>query len=257
MSAAAAVTPKIVSQKEWMAAHKGHLEKEKLLTRLRDDLSRERRSLPWVKVQKNYLFEGANGKETLDSLFEGRSQLIVYHFMFGPEWEEGCPSCSLVADHIAPSAVHLAQRDVTLVAVARASWSRLEPFQARMGWRLKFVSSYGSDFNRDYHVFFTAEETANSTTYYNFATTPFPAEEAPGLSVFYKDETGDIFHTFSAYGRGGEPLLGVYHLLDLTPKGRNEEGLSFPMSWVRHHDRYPDAQKAVVNGCCTHEKEPQ
>jgi predicted dithiol-disulfide oxidoreductase (DUF899 family) len=230
----------VVSREEWLEARKAHLAKEKELTRRRDALSRQRRELPWVKVEKNYVFDGPQGKKTLADLFDGRSQLIVYHFMFGPEWEEGCPSCSFLADHIDGALVHLAHRDVTLLAVSRAPLPRIAAFKKRMGWRFTWVSSYGSDFNYDYHVSFTKDEMAKGTVYYNYDMGAYPSEEAHGTSVFYKDATGDIFHTYSSYARGCEVLLGVYHYLDLVPKGRDEDGLAFSMAWVRHHDRYGD-----------------
>jgi predicted dithiol-disulfide oxidoreductase (DUF899 family) len=229
---------KVVSREEWLKARKAHLTKEKEFTRLRDELSRQRRELPWVKVEKKYIFDGSDGKETLASLFDGRAQLVVYHFMFGPDWKEGCPSCSMAADHFDGSVIHLAQRDVTLVAVSRAPLSQIQAFQKRMGWRFQWVSSYGNDFNRDYHVSFTKDEMAKGNCY-NFDTSGFPSEEAPGLSVFCKDAVGNIFHTYSTYGRGLEELLGPYTFLDRVPKGRDEAAMSpHPMAWVRHHDRY-------------------
>jgi predicted dithiol-disulfide oxidoreductase (DUF899 family) len=230
--------PRIVSRDEWLAARKQFLSKEKELTRLRDRLSAARRELPWVKVDKPYLFEGPNGKETLAELFEGRSQLVVYHFMFGPGWEQGCPSCSWAADNIDGNVVHLNARDVTPVVVSRAPLPQIKAFQKRMGWRFKWVSSYGNDFNYDYHVSFTAEEIAQGDVYYNYGPNGFPSEEAPGISVFCKNGSGDVFHTYSAYARGAEPLLGAYYVLDAVPKGRDEAGLPFTMAWVRHHDRY-------------------
>ena len=230
--------PKIVSQDEWVAARKQLLSKEKEFTRLRDKLSAERRELPWVKVKKNYVFDGPKGKEVLADLFDGRSQLIVYHFMFGPEWKEGCPSCSFLADHIDGAAVHLAQRDVTLLAVSRAPLSHIETFKKRMGWRFKWVSSYGNDFNSDYHVSFTKDEMAKGKVYYNYDMHEFPSEEGPGASVFYKDGSGDIFHSYSSYARGLDMLVGAYNYLDLVPKGRDEAELPWTMAWVRHHDKY-------------------
>jgi predicted dithiol-disulfide oxidoreductase (DUF899 family) len=237
---------KIVSQDEWTAARMELLAKEKEFTRLRDELSRRQRDLPWVKVDKGYVFDGPSGKETLADLFDGRSQLIVYHFMFGPEWEAGCPSCSMVADNFDGVFTHLAQRDVTALAVSRAKLSQIEAFKKRLGWRFKWVSSFESDFNFDYHVSFTKEEVAKGSMYYNYGVNPFPQDEGPGISVFYKDGAGDIFHTYSSYGRGPEPILGVYYFLDIAPKGRDEDGLSFPMAWVRHHDRYTDARPVTI-----------
>ena len=229
----------IVSPENWVAMRKELLKKEKEFTQLGDQLSAEKRKLPWVKVGKEYVFDGPDGKETLADLFSGRSQLVVYHFMFGPEWEEGCPTCSLVADNFDGNVVHLAHRDVTLAVVSCARLPQIEAFKKRMGWRFKWVSSYGSDFNHDYRVSFTNEEMVNGR-YYNYDTSGFPREEAPGISVFYKDETGDVFHTYSSYARGPEFLIGAYSYLDLVPKGRDENALPFTMAWIRHHDRYTD-----------------
>jgi predicted dithiol-disulfide oxidoreductase (DUF899 family) len=248
-----AVNHKVVPEAEWVEAHKAFLAKEKELTRQRDALSRQRRELPWVRVDKEYAFDGPKGRRTLAELFDGRSQLVVYHFMFGPEWVEGCPSCSMAADHMDSSLAHLVQRDVTLVAVSRAPLNKIEAFQKRMGWSFPWLSSYDTDFNRDYHVSFTKEEMANSKTYYNFGTREFPADEAPGLSVFYKDTNGDVFHTYSSYARGAEWLLGAYSYLDLVPKGRDEGKLPFPMAWVRHHDRYDPQPAVIASSCCSTE----
>ena len=231
---------KIVTQEEWLVARKAHLAKEKELTRLRDRLSAERRELPWVKVEKSYVFDGPDGQETLPELFGGKSQLLVYHFMFGPDWEQGCPSCSYLADHIDGANLHLPQRDVTLLAVSRAPLPQIEAFKQRMGWRFRWVSSYGNDFNQDYHVSFTPDEMAQGEVYYNYGMTEFPSEEAPGISAFYKDPGGAIFHTYSAYARGLDMLVGAYNYLDLVPKGRDEAGLPWTMAWVRHHDRYEE-----------------
>ena len=231
---------RIVSREEWLAARKQHLSKEKEFTRLRDELSRQRRELPWVRVEKRYVFDAPDGQETLAELFDGRSQLIVVHFMFGPGWEEGCKSCSFRADHLDGALVHLAHRDVTLVVVSRAPLTQIEAFKKRMGWRFKWVSSYGTDFNFDFHVSFTKDDMAKGKVYYNYDMREFGSEEAPGTSVFYKDETGDIFHTYSSYARGNDMLIGAYNYLDLVPKGRDEDALAFTMAWVRHHDRYGD-----------------
>ena len=232
---------RIVSRDEWLAARKAHLAREKEFTRLRDRLSAERRALPWVKVEKPYAFDGPEGKETLADLFAGRSQLLVYHFMLGPGWEEGCKSCSFLADHIDGSVIHLAHRDVALVVVSRAPLAKIAAFKKRMGWRFKWVSSYGSDFNRDYHVSFTKDDVAKGKTYYNYQVRESSSEgEAPGVSVFYQDGTGTIFHTYSAYARGLDMLVGAYNYLDLVPKGRDEDSLPFTMDWLRHHDRYGD-----------------
>ena len=229
---------RIVSQADWLVARKRLLSREKEFTRLRDQLSAERRELPWVRVEKEYVFEGPAGKETLADLFEGRSQLMVYHFMFGPGWEQGCPSCSFVSDHIDGANWHLPHRDVTLLAVSRAPLPEIQAFRKRMGWRFKWVSSYGNDFNRDYHVSFTPDEMAKGKVYYNYEDTEFSSEEAPGISIFYRDPSGAIFHTYSAYARGLDMLIGAYNYLDLAPKGRDEAALPWTMAWVRHHDRY-------------------
>jgi len=229
---------KVVSPAEWLAARKELLRKEKESTRLRDDISRQRRELPWEKVEKEYMFDGPNGKESLGDLFRGKTQLIVYHFMFGPEWAEGCPSCSFLADHFDRSVPHLAARDVRLVAVSRAPLPKIEAFKKRMGWQFNWLSSYGNDFNCDYHVSVTPEEKATGQTYYNYAIQKFPSEERPGASVFYKDGDGKVFHTYSTYGRGLDILIGAYNWLDMAPKGRDEEGLPHGMAWVRHHDKY-------------------
>jgi predicted dithiol-disulfide oxidoreductase (DUF899 family) len=230
---------KVVSREEWLEARKAHLAKEKELTQLRDQLSAELRNLPWVKVEKNYVFDGPNGKETLADLFGGRSQLIVYHFMLGPGWKEGCVGCSFLSDHIDGALVHLEHHDVTYVAVSRAPLPEINAFKQRMGWRFKWVSSYNSDFNYDFHVSFTKDEIARGEVYYNYDLRPFQSEEMSGRSVFYKDANGGIFHTYSSYARGGDMFLGTYVLLDITPKGRNETGPNHDLSdWVRHHDRY-------------------
>jgi predicted dithiol-disulfide oxidoreductase (DUF899 family) len=231
---------RVVSQEDWLAARRQLLRKEKEFTRLRDQLSAERRELPWRSVDRDYVFDGPDGKETLADLFDGRSQLMVYHFMFGPGWEQGCPSCSFLSDHIDAANWHLPQRDVTLLAVSRAPLSEIEAFKQRMGWHFKWVSSYGNDFNRDYHVSFTPEEMAQGEVYYNYGMTEFPSEEAPGISIFYKDPSGAVFHTYSAYARGLDMLVGAYNYLDLAPKGRDEAALPWTMAWVRHHDRYGD-----------------
>jgi predicted dithiol-disulfide oxidoreductase (DUF899 family) len=230
----------VVSREEWLVARKAHLAREKEYTRLRDELSRERRDLPWVKVEKQYMFDGPDGRETIADLFEGRSQLIVYHFMFGPEWKEGCPGCSFLADHIDGANLHLAHHDVSLVAVSRAPWPEFEGFKKRMGWRFKWVSSHGSDFNFDYHVSSNENDIAVGKHYYNYEVCNGPGGERPGISVFYRDEA-DIFHTYSSFARGGDLLIGAYNYLDLTPKGRNEDDVQ---DWVRHHDRYGSDARA-------------
>jgi predicted dithiol-disulfide oxidoreductase (DUF899 family) len=230
--------PRIASQPEWLALRKQLLEKEKQLTHLHDELARERQALPWVRVDKSYQFQGPNGKLSLSELFGQKSQLLVYHFMFGPGWREGCPSCSLFSDQFDGLTAHLAARDVALAAISRAPYSEIAPFKARMGWRFPWVSSFDTDFNRDYHVYFSKEEVNSGTSYYNFGPNGFPSEEGPGISVFAKDSEGQLFHTYSTYARGPEDMMSLYRLLDIVPKGRDEEGLPWPMAWVRHHDRY-------------------
>jgi predicted dithiol-disulfide oxidoreductase (DUF899 family) len=229
---------RIANQGEWIEARKKLLAKEKEFTRLRDELSTQRRELPWVKIEKEYSFDTPTGKQTLSDLFEGKSQLIIYHFMFGPGWKEGCPSCSFVSDHIDGSVVHLANRDVTLIAVSRAPLAEIEVFKKRMGWKFKWVSSYESDFNFDFNVSFSGEDIANGEVYYNYHKQKIGSEELPGVSVFYKNRTGEIFHTYSSYERGLDLLIGAYNYLDLVPKGRDEENLPHSMAWVRHHDKY-------------------
>jgi predicted dithiol-disulfide oxidoreductase (DUF899 family) len=247
MSTRTVDNPKIVSREEWLVARKKLLAREKQLTRERDAVAAERRQLPWVKVEKNYVFDSPSGKKTLADLFDGKSQLIVYHLMFGPEWQEACPSCSFNMDHTDPALVHLAQRDVSFAAVSRAPISKIEAFKKRMGWKFNWVSSYGSDFNYDYHVSFRPEQLAKGKVEFNFELLEFPSEEAPGISVFYKDEEGNIFHTYSAYARGTETTMNTYNYLDYIPKGRDEDGLAFTMSWLRHHDRYDTGKLADAN----------
>jgi predicted dithiol-disulfide oxidoreductase (DUF899 family) len=231
---------KVVSESEWLAARKELLVAEKEFSRQRDALSAKRRAMPWVKVEKNYLFDGPHGKESLSDLFRGKSQLIVYHFMLAPGWEEGCRSCSYLGDHFDGPQAHLDARDVTFTAVSRAPLPQIEAFKKRMGWRFKWVSSNSSDFNFDYHVSFHQDARSEGKVDYNYGLREFPSEEAPGLSVFYKNAAGEVFHTYSTYARGLDILLGAYNFLDLTPKGRDEQGLAFSMSWVRHHDRYEE-----------------
>jgi predicted dithiol-disulfide oxidoreductase (DUF899 family) len=230
----------VVSRAAWLAARTALLAKEKEFTRLRDELSRQRRELPWVRVDKPYVFAGPRGEETLADLFEKRSQLIVYHFMFSPEWDEGCKHCSFWADNFNGIGVHLNHRDVTFVAVSRAPLAKIEPFKKRMGWSFKWVSSCQNDFNYDYHVSFTPEEIQRGVAFHNYAWTKVDLTDHVGISVFYKDESGAIFHTYSCYSRGVDMLNGAYHYLDLVPKGRDEDGLQFTQAWVRYHDRYED-----------------
>jgi predicted dithiol-disulfide oxidoreductase (DUF899 family) len=240
---------KIVSRSEWLAARKALLAEEKKFSQARDALSERRRALPWVKVDKAYVFEGPNGRVALADLFGRWSQLIVYHFMLGPDWEQGCPSCSFLADHFDGAAVHLAHRDVSFAAVSRAPHPQIAKFKARMGWKFPWVSSHGNDFNYDYHVSFTPEAMAGGPVEYNYTAQKFPSEEAPGASVFFRNEAGDIFHTYSTYARGLDILIGTYNFLDLVPKGRDESALPWTMAWVRHHDRYDD-QPAGTPSCC-------
>jgi predicted dithiol-disulfide oxidoreductase (DUF899 family) len=230
--------PVVVSRENWLSARTAFLAKEKEFTRLRDELSRERRELPWEVVDKKYVFEGSNGKQSLPELFEGRNQLIVYHFMFDPSWEEGCKSCSFWADNFNGIDIHLKHRDTSFLAISRAPYEKLQAYKKRMGWSFKWVSSFGSDFNYDYNVSFTPEQVAGEA-YHNYEKTKPSGPEIVGISVFCKDEGGGVFHTYSCYSRGVDMLNGAYHYLDLTPKGRNEgdQGPN-PQAWVRRHDEY-------------------
>lgn len=235
--------PEIVSRDDWTTARVALLEKEKAFTRLRDELSAERRALPWEKVETDYVFDGPTGRERLADLFDGRRQLIIYHFMFGPDWDEGCPSCSYLADHFDPAIAHLNQRDVSMVAVSRTTLDKIDAFKARMGWRFKWVSSLSNDFNRDYQVSFTPEEQERGEMTYNYRVQRFPSNEAPGVSVFAMGdgkagEDGSIYHTYSSFGRGLDMFISTYHYLDIVPKGRDEDRLDWPMQWIRHHDKY-------------------
>ena len=238
---------KIVSPDEWLAARRALLAEEKALLKAHDALAAKRRALPWVKVEKRYEFEGPSGRETLSDLFDGRSQLIVKHFMLGPDWEEGCVGCSFGADQLDSQLVHLVNHDVMLVAVARAPLAKIQAFQKRMGWHFKWVSSFGSDFNFDYHVSFTDEDRARDRAFYNFELGRYMSDEMPGFSVFYKDEAGQVFHTYSVFARGTDQLGSTYSLLDLTPKGRNEPPGGNLTAWVRHHDKY---DQKPGNSCC-------
>jgi predicted dithiol-disulfide oxidoreductase (DUF899 family) len=244
-------THRVVSRDEWLAERKTLLAREKELTRLRDQIAQERRDLSWVRIDKGYLFDTPEGRRTLPELFEGRRQLLVQHFMLAPGWVEGCKSCSFMADHNDGMTVHLAHRGVTFVAVSRAPLAEIERFRRRMGWQFKWVSSLGSDFNYDFAVSFTPEERAKGQVAYNYATSHRTPEEIPGVSVFYKDDAGDVLHTYSTYGRGVEVMMGTYNMLDLTPKGRDERDLAYTMEWLRHHDRYESAPTApAVGSCC-------
>jgi predicted dithiol-disulfide oxidoreductase (DUF899 family) len=239
---------KTVSHEEWLAARKAHLKNEKALTRMRDLVAAERRALPWVKVEKDYVFDTPKGKRSLADLFGGRSQLIVYHFMWRWDLDSGCPSCSFLADHFDGANLHLAHHDVSLVVITRAPVAKFAPYVKRLGWRFEWASSYENDFNFDYHVSFTKDDLAKGKIDYNYTIIEDPKyhfDELPGFSVFYKDANGDVFHTYSTYARGGDLLLGAYNFLDLTPKGRNETEI---MDWVRRHDEYDDARKS--ESCC-------
>jgi predicted dithiol-disulfide oxidoreductase (DUF899 family) len=240
---------KIVSPSEWTEARKALLAKEKELTRQRDMIAAERRALPWVKIEKNYIFDTPDGKKTLADLFGDKSQLIVNHFMLGPGWKDGCTGCSFGADHVEATLVHLAQRDVAYVAVSRAPLAEIEAYKKRMGWHFTWVSSFNSDFNYDFHVSFTPDELAKGEAEYNYAIIDPGLDELPGCSVFAKDDAGTVFQTYSNFGRGGEELLGTYVLLDMTPKGRDEHGPTYSlMDWVKRHDEYDTAEK--TGSCC-------
>lgn len=227
---------KVVSRKDWIAARKSLLAKEKKFTHLREKLAQERRDLPWVKVDKNYAFEGPNGRETLAQLFGKKSQLVVYHFMFGPEWKEGCPHCSFWADQYDGMLPHLKARDVNFVVVSRAPLGEIKPFKKRMGWGFKWVSSFRNVFNYDYHASFRPEDIKRGRVFYNYVTGPMPMTDREGISVFTKDKRGNIFHTYSTFARGIDMVNPTYQFLDLVPKGRDERGRG--QFWVRYHDRY-------------------
>ncbi|HEY0850510.1 MAG TPA: DUF899 domain-containing protein [Bradyrhizobium sp.] len=239
---------RIVSREEWIEARKAHMANEKQFTHARDRLAEERRALPWVKVDKDYVFDGPHGKAGLADLFKGRPQLIVQHFMFAPDWDAGCKSCSFWADGFERMIPHLAARDTTLVAVSRAPLAKLEAFRKRMGWTFDWYSSEGGEFNYDFAVSFTPEQIKAGHSSYNFSTSGFGIEDAPGISVFYRDEAGHIFNTYSCYARGLDMMNAAYHYLDLTPLGRHEEGLPYPMDWVRLRDQYQPA--ATQASCC-------
>lgn len=249
----------VVSREEWLKSRRALLAEEKDLTHHRDRINAKRRELPWVRVEKAYIFDGAEGRVTLSDLFAGRSQLIVQHFMMAPGWKEGCVGCSFYSDHIAGARVHLENHGVSIVAVARAPWPEISAFRRRMGWDFPWYSSYHSDFNYDYHVSFREEDRRRGTIEYNYESRPFQIEELGGTSVFYQDATGAIFHTYSTYSRGDELLLNTYNFLDMTPLGRNENGPSYDLTdWVRHHDRY-DERTRPTNcscGCETKRREP-
>jgi len=238
---------RVVSREEWIEARQAHLKSEKALTRMHDLVSAERRALPWVKVEKEYVFDTPQGKKTLAELFGNNSQLIVYHFMWRWDLGQGCDGCSFLCDHVDGANLHLKHHDVTFVAVSRGKLADLETYKKRMGWQFDFASSYGSDFNFDYHVSFTKDDIASGKLYYNYEMIDekYGLDELPGVSVFFKDENGDIFHTYSSYARGGDILIGAHNFLDLTPKGRNE---TTTMDWVKRHDEYETPVGAP--SCC-------
>ena len=248
----------VVSRERWLAERKTLLAQEKALTRLRDQVAGQRRALPWVRIEKNYSFDTPQGRRALADLFDGRSQLLVQHFMLGPGWEQGCPSCSFMADHIGGMEVHLAHRDVSFVAISRATLAEIERFRQRMGWDFKWVSSNANDFNYDFRVSFKPEEQATGSIHYNYMKQPFATEEMPGISLFCQNDAGEVFHTYSTYGRGVEVMMGTYNMLDLAPRGRGERDVPNKMEWVRHHDRYEPAPLAhaapAVSSCCLGEQ---
>ena len=237
----------IVTPSERLAARLELLADEKRLTRQMDAVSARRRALPRVKIEKDYQFDSPKGRVSLADLFAGKSQLVIQHFMLGPGWSEGCPSCSYMADHTDGMLPHLAVRDVTMIAVSRAPLAEIEAFKKRMGWQFPWVSSHGSDFNQDLHVSFTEKEVESGKVDYNYTRQPFGSTEAPGISVFHKAADGSVYHTYSVYGRGVELMMGTYRILDLTPKGRDEDQLEHSMAWVRHHDKYESG--AAKCGC--------
>ena len=230
---------RVVSGKAWLTARKALLAKEKKFNRLRDELNRQRRNLPWEKVDKEYVFDGPGGKVTLAGLFGANSQLVVYHFMFGPDWKVGCPHCSFWCDHYDAATVHLNQRDTTLAVISRAPLKEFQSFKRRMGWKFNWLSSFKNDFNFDYHVSFTPKQAKSGALPYNYGTLKMKTDEMPGMSAFYKDKNGEIFHTYSTYSRGIDLLNTTYNFLDLTAKGRDENPNS-PQDWVRYHDEYKD-----------------
>jgi len=233
-------THTIGTREQWLKERLELLEDERELTHRSDELARRRQELPWVRIDKEYRFETDEGGVSLADLFRGRSQLLVYHFMFGADYTGGCPACSAIADGFNGIVIHLANHDVMFSAVSRAPFEKLQAYKRRMGWSFPWASSFGSDFNHDFGVSFTKDEMASGKVYYNYAETEFPSEEGPGASVFYKGPDGSVFHTYSAYARGLDILVGTYNFLDLTPKGRDEAGLKHTMAWVRHHDKYMD-----------------
>lgn len=238
---------KVVPYEEWVKARKAHLRNEKALTRLRDIVAAERRALPWVKVTKTYVFDTVDGRKSLADLFGDNSQLIVHHFMWRHDIDSGCPSCSFEADHAEGALVHLVNHDVSYVRVSRAPLDKLQAYKRRLGWRAEWVSSLNNDFNFDYHVSFTKDALASGSIYYNFEDSEeaasHGADELPGLSVFYKDEAGTVYHTYSSYARGNEEVISAFIYLDVTPKGRNETEI---MDWIKRNDEYGKSPQS----CC-------
>ena len=242
----------VASREDWLAQRRALLAREKELTHLGDQIARERRALPWVRLDKAYTFDTPTGRRTLADLFEGRRQLMVQHFMLAPGWEQGCKSCSFMADHLVGAKIHLEHRDLTVALVSRAPLAEIERFRRRMGWDFQWVSAHDGDFNRDFAVSFPPESRVDGKVSYNFGMTAFPQDEAPGISFFYRDDAGDVFHTYSTFGRGVEVMMGTYDLLDMAPRGRDEDALAYTMEWVRHHDRYEStaAAPATAASCC-------
>lgn len=245
----------VVSREQWLDARREHLLHEKALTHQRDQVSAERRALPWVRIDAPYRFDGPDGPQSLAELFGKNTQLVIYHFMFGPGWQEGCKGCSYLSDHLDGANLHLAHHDVSVVVVSRAPWQAFQAFRQRMGWQFKWVSSAGSSFNEDFGVSATADQMARGEVTYNYEKSEDPFEEMPGLSVFYRNDAGEIFHTYSAYARGLDLLVGAYNILDLTPKGRNEDPI---MDWVQLHDQYENtADQSAKQDCCTSDQSPR
>ena len=251
--AANTVDHPVVSLDDWTTQRRQLLAREKELTRLGEQIAQERRALPWVRVDKAYVFDTPDGPRSLADLFDGRRQLMVQHFMLAPGWEQGCKSCSFMTDHLVGAEIHLQHRDLTVLLVSRAPLPEIERFRQRMGWPFKWVSAQENGFNLDFHVSFPPETRVDGEVVYNYGMTAFPQEEAPGISFFWKDDAGDVFHTYSTFGRGVEAMMGTYHLLDMAPRGRDEDKDAYGMEWVRHHDRYeptPAAAPAAAAACC-------
>ena len=240
----------VAERADWLAQRRALLAREKELTHLSDQVARERRALPWVRLDKTYTFDTPAGRRTLADLFEGRRQLMVQHFMLAPGWEQGCKSCSFMADNLVGAKIHLEHRDLTVVLVSRAPLAEIERFRQRMGWDFTWASAHDGDFNLDFAVSFPPASRVDGEVFYNYGMTAFPQEEAPGISFFYKDDAGAVFHTYSTFGRGVEAMMGTtYELLDMAPRGRDEDALAYTMEWVRHHDRYEDGP-APAASCC-------